>query len=411
MQDLNDKVTGGTLTADEWNEVPSELQNISTDSGQSLTSADLNQLGKGVSGYAASGDYYVDSGTSNVITLNPATNLKAPPQYLNGMRVRFKKSASNTGAVTINVAALGSKDVVDQAESPLSSGDLVAGLAYEFYFDTTALGGTGAFIYVKPSAVANNLPIDYSPTMKVSNNSGINTALDIGTGAAKDSTNSADIIVTSVIGKDMAVDWVAGGTSGAPLGGKPSGIALSAGEWYRVFAISTPSGTVDAGIDSSITASNLLADAAGYSFFRRIGWAYYDGAQFIVIFQNGNDFAYDVPQNDVNAEAPPTVATPVPLTAPPATLAKVYARHNNTTFGSAVYALFLSNASSDTAPSATDFNLLSLAGTDGVETDQASGTTNLAIETDSGSNIQARFSSSNGNYSIMTLGYIDFFND
>ena len=49
MQDLNDKVTGGTLTAAEWNEVPSELQNVIEGLGITLSGADLNQLGKAIS--------------------------------------------------------------------------------------------------------------------------------------------------------------------------------------------------------------------------------------------------------------------------------------------------------------------------------------------------------------------------
>lgn len=46
MQDLNDKVTGNKLTADEWNEVPSEIQNLIEASGQTLSSGDLTQLRK-----------------------------------------------------------------------------------------------------------------------------------------------------------------------------------------------------------------------------------------------------------------------------------------------------------------------------------------------------------------------------
>ena len=46
MQDLNDKITGNELTAAEWNEVPSEIQNAIEASGQALSSGDLTQLRK-----------------------------------------------------------------------------------------------------------------------------------------------------------------------------------------------------------------------------------------------------------------------------------------------------------------------------------------------------------------------------
>jgi len=52
MQDLNDKVKGSSLTATEWNEVPSEIQQAITDSGQTLSSGDLTQLSKAIGGYS-----------------------------------------------------------------------------------------------------------------------------------------------------------------------------------------------------------------------------------------------------------------------------------------------------------------------------------------------------------------------
>jgi len=52
MQDLNDKVKGSSLTAAEWNEIPSEIQQAITDSGQTLSSGDLTQLSKAIGGYS-----------------------------------------------------------------------------------------------------------------------------------------------------------------------------------------------------------------------------------------------------------------------------------------------------------------------------------------------------------------------
>jgi len=52
MKDLNDKATGSTLTASEFNEIPSEIQQAITDSGQTLSSGDLTQLSKAIGGYS-----------------------------------------------------------------------------------------------------------------------------------------------------------------------------------------------------------------------------------------------------------------------------------------------------------------------------------------------------------------------
>jgi len=53
MQDLNSKVTGSKLTASEFNEPMSEIQQAITDSGQTLSSGDLTQLSKATSANVA----------------------------------------------------------------------------------------------------------------------------------------------------------------------------------------------------------------------------------------------------------------------------------------------------------------------------------------------------------------------
>lgn len=111
MEDLNDKVTGSTLSADQWNQVPSEIQNVIEALGISLSAADLNQLGKAISGYSANGDAYVDGGVADAYTLTSIGSKQAPPAYTNLMRVRFRAANQNTGASTVNVAGLGVKDI------------------------------------------------------------------------------------------------------------------------------------------------------------------------------------------------------------------------------------------------------------------------------------------------------------
>lgn len=111
MDDLNDKVTGGTLSAAEWNQVPSELQNIIEDTDQTLSGADLDQLGKGVAKYVGNGDFYTDSGSANAYALNVVGGKQAPSSYVDGLRVRFIPGNAPTGASTINVASLGVKNL------------------------------------------------------------------------------------------------------------------------------------------------------------------------------------------------------------------------------------------------------------------------------------------------------------
>ena len=97
MELLNDKITGSTLTAAEWNQVPSELQNIITATGQSLSGGDLDQVGKGIAAYVSNSDFYVSSGLADDYILTPLAGVQAPVAYFDGMRVRFIPNINNTG--------------------------------------------------------------------------------------------------------------------------------------------------------------------------------------------------------------------------------------------------------------------------------------------------------------------------
>jgi microcystin-dependent protein len=140
MQDLNDKVAGNTLTAPEWNEVPSEIQNLITDTGQSLSSGDLDQLGKAVRTYVADSDWYLESGAANAYVLTSQTGRQPCPTYTVGMRIRFIPTYSNTAASVVNVDAIGSRALVDEDGNAFvgDSNEIRAGKIYEFAYNGTA---------------------------------------------------------------------------------------------------------------------------------------------------------------------------------------------------------------------------------------------------------------------------------
>ncbi len=127
MQDLNDKITGGSLTAPEWNEIPSELQNIIEDLGLVLSSGDLNQLGKAIVDYASAGTFYSETGVADAYVatiIGAKQGLHALSAVTDGAIVRFRPGNVNTGASTLNVNSLGVKDVVRENGDVLSVGDL-----------------------------------------------------------------------------------------------------------------------------------------------------------------------------------------------------------------------------------------------------------------------------------------------
>ncbi len=121
----------------------------------------------------------------------------------------------------------------------------------------------------------------------LSNNSSDNEHdIDISVGECIDSTNSIKINFDSILTKQIDANW----QEGSNLGGFPSGLTLSTNTWYHVFVISKADGTVDAGFDSSLDASNLLDDATDYTYYRRIGSVLTDASSNIIQFVQTGDY-------------------------------------------------------------------------------------------------------------------------
>lgn len=134
MQDLNDKITGNSLTAAEWNEVPSEIQNVIEGLGIALSGGDLNQLGKAIAGYAANGSFYTDSGAADAYVLSVIGSKQALPEYTDGMEIAWLADNANTGASTVNVAGLGVKDIKTLGGNIPAAGDVsVTAINYARY--------------------------------------------------------------------------------------------------------------------------------------------------------------------------------------------------------------------------------------------------------------------------------------
>jgi hypothetical protein len=108
--------------------------------------------------------------------------------------------------------------------------------------------------------------------LTLTNAADASTDVTCSTGQILDTNGDVCIDLKSAITKEIDNSW----SEGDGLGGFPStGITLSTG-WYRFFLIMKQDGTVDAGFDTAQTATNLLADATGYSYYRRVGWIYYN---------------------------------------------------------------------------------------------------------------------------------------
>lgn len=134
--DRNIKVDGvDTYTANDCNQVTTEMETAISDTGQTPNNGDLTQLSKTIANYSMSGDYFNDSSvTNNLYTLSTLGSKRAPTALVDGMRVRFMPHASNTASASVTVSGLTNKLVRYQGLT-LGPGLIVAGQLTELRYD------------------------------------------------------------------------------------------------------------------------------------------------------------------------------------------------------------------------------------------------------------------------------------
>ncbi len=162
--------------------------------------------------------------------------------------------------------------------------------------------------------VVGSMPRGYIAGLIMSNDTDTAHDIAISVGEARDSANTQDIPLAAILTKQIDVNWVAGDDAG----GFPSGLTLSNATWYHMFVIyDTTNALTDAGFDTSLTATNLLADATDYTKFRRIGAVLTDGSANIIQFiQRADSFIWASPPLDVDAALAATTATNYTISVP-----------------------------------------------------------------------------------------------
>lgn len=127
--------------AEALNGFNNENKNLITGSGQTPNKADNFQTAKAVANYSAKGDFYEEGGGSaaDAYVLEASDLQKEITQYKDGMRIRFRVDAghTNTGASTVNINAIGVKDIKIKTNA-LTAGLLTAGDIVEIVFDESA---------------------------------------------------------------------------------------------------------------------------------------------------------------------------------------------------------------------------------------------------------------------------------
>lgn len=243
-------------------------------------------------------------------------------------------------------------------------------------------------------------PPGYLYGLSISNNSvDAQHDIDIAAGGCRNSDNTASIVLSSAITKQIDQNWA----DGTGVGGFPSGLTLANSTWYRVFLIAKPDGTTDAGFDISATAANLLSDATGYTLYRRIGWVRTDGSANIIEFRQDGDTVFWGAPFEAAAWSLSTSAANLVVGAPPETTAML-SFELQATAGNSVYTVVRHPDATDVAASATSYTFMLRA--PGATDSRAS--FRVECPTDGSSQVEVRSSGTAGSApSVMSLGWID----
>jgi hypothetical protein len=309
MELLNNKVTGSQLLASEWNQVPTELQNIITQSGQTLSDIDLDQVGKGVAQYVANGAYYEDIGTADNINLQLIGLKQRTDSLVDGMLIRFKPAFNNTGVANITFTPAGLPSGLPlfyDDETVLGADELVVDrYSIAIYKDSLA-----AFILLNPYG-KEDIPGKVSLSDEINGIEGVNdkiasTPLALSTAIATVSLAGQGLLKknwqTLTYINDQQLNFSAGviinqdasGSMTSFVGGRASAVPLTSNTWYHCFIISDDGLAIntDAGFDTDLNAVNLLADTAGWTNYKWVGAVFTDSVSAITEFDQINDSFY-----------------------------------------------------------------------------------------------------------------------
>lgn len=232
--------------------------------------------------------------------------------YYAGMVIYAKFNTTNNTSPKLNIDGLGNVSIINRDGSAVVSAYLNTSMYYQLFYD-----GVSFRIISQESGYQHiTLPPNFN-NITVSNY--LATPHDIinGIGKCTDSTNTTAINVTTQLIKQIDSVW----TEGSNVGGRASSVPLSTDTWYHYFCIWKSDGIYDFGFDTDLSATNLLADATGYIYFRRLLSIKTDGSSNILKFietivGTQKQVAFITPIQSVSMGVPDATAIPITLDVP-----------------------------------------------------------------------------------------------
>lgn len=270
---------------------------------------------------------------SITITTPDATAVGAP--------FMFGLLNSSTGSITLDGS--GSQTVNGSASLTMPAGD-----GYLVFTD-----GTNWFVIGRKTGV---LPRGYIDGCIISNGTDATNDINIAAGVCRDSTNTVDITVAAMAGKQLDANWAPGAAAG--MRNSAAGITDTT---YHIYAVGKADGTQDIYAHTSATVATVLtalqAESGGsaYVYARVIGSIVRASSSILGFVQDGDDFQLKSPVLDETSTAVTSSASSLTLESVPAGR-RVRARFNAHLFstGSNVFIYFSDLSTTDVAATEAD---------------------------------------------------------
>lgn len=328
MTKFSDKSTGDSVSATEYNNIVRASLNMIEDSGQTIDATNT-QLSKAAANYSAVSTFYTDSGIVNAYVLTPIDNFEGLESLIDGAQIRVRVANTNTGAATINVNGTGVKNItLPDGTTALSGGEISSTQDINLRYD---LSNDVWLLVLGIEATVTSIGNIFLPKqITVSNGTDTDHDIDFTAGNFIFSDGGGQA-TTSALTKRIDATWA----SGDNAGGLASGVSLSNDTTYHMFALSSADGAAtDYGFDTSLTATNLLADAAvisaGLTKHQRIASLVTDGSANIrngeYIFNKDGSYVFEYLGGAVDTGASSVTTTAANITVRVPSGIKVFAR-------------------------------------------------------------------------------------
>lgn len=177
---------------------------------------------------------------TNAITLTPNTNFFLPTAYVNKQMVTWRAVATSSGAVTIQIAALGLVKLFNANGVQANSGDIAIGTEITCVFSSALDSGNGGFIIVNGTVTATSNPVIGSYNNKlIQNNSGTpDTQIDVTVGELVVENTLGGTVRTTGLSSTVTINLAVTGANGLDSG------TIAAAKVYFLYGIfSSTSGT------------------------------------------------------------------------------------------------------------------------------------------------------------------------